>query len=98
MGGTGIAELMQGCTQSSWVEESRGTWAVKVKLLSSVAGHSSSLAAEGVCFCSVCLLPWIDEMPVLTSEGESQEVRGGSGRVSKHCSVCGSPAQHTARI
>lgn len=47
VGGTGIAELMQWCIQSGWLEESRGMRAVIVKLLSSVAGHSPSLAAEG---------------------------------------------------
>lgn len=76
------------------VGESSGTWAVK--LLSSAAGHSPSLAAEGVCSCSACLLPWADEMPVLICGGESQEVHGALGRVSEHRCVCESPAQHTA--
>lgn len=46
-GGTGIAQLMQRCIQSSWLEDSSGTWALKVKLLSSVSAPSPSLAAKG---------------------------------------------------
>lgn len=35
--GAGIAELTPWCVQSGWLEEGSGTWAGKVKLLSSVS-------------------------------------------------------------